>query len=375
MRRIELQGRIALGDAEATVGKLAVAPEYLEPLQVDLSNAVDVEIGAGPRIGNVFRRYAQRHLEIVVPFSLDEDWKHYFSKRWRLFSRSGLGLAIATHAAKIATVSGEVTKQFQECYLRDRGEVGQNLIVIKDIHAVTSMNVDDRDAFTATFFGYLPRVNVAPGVLNREDLAPLIDLCREAILNVRDHSFRKPLAADTRILSYFSLRYYQKIFRKSSSVGPFKQYLNRLEKGGKSDPETDSGYLEIVINDDGVGVAGRQSQTEDVYWGRKDEEEAALIDALRTGGSIKPIAMDSIVRGDPGYGFSVMANSLRKLCGFASLRTGRFLAYCDGTDITPLSTAFSISRSESSNQLGHLPGTLIQAVVPIRSPQSSLSLR
>jgi len=375
MRRIELKQRVTLQDAEATVTRLGAAPEDLGALVVDLSDAVDIEIGAGVRIGNALRRYASFGLEVFVPPYKNEGWDKYFSRHWSLLTRSGLGLAIATHATRIVASNNQVSDAFRKYYLDEYGETSQNLVIKKNIHEVVSINADDRDAFAMTFYSYLPKVNVHPGAFNRGDLATLIDLCREGVLNVRDHAFRKPLPSNTKILSYCSLRYYQDISGISAGMGPLAPYLDRLHKQHDEKRGGISGYLELIVNDDGVGVAGRQSQSQEIYWGPKGREEEVLLDALRKGASIKPVVMDAIVRGDPGYGFSIMADSLRRLNGFASLRTGRYLSVCDGTRRDPFSTAFSIAKGRSSMHLGYLPGTLIQALVPIRSPQGALELR
>lgn len=375
MRQVNLSGRITLEDAEAVVTQLSAAPENLQPLRLDLSDAIDVEVGAGPRIGNALRRYAPHGLEIVVPPSTEEAWRGYFSKYWSLFSRSGLGLAIATHAKKIITAPTEATVAFRDYFLAEGRLASQNLIVIRNIHSIPGVDAESPNTFTSSFYGYFPKLNIPSGAFPRESLTPLIDLCREAILNVRDHAFRKPLPSGTQILTYLSLRYYREIFRFSSDAGLLRQYLRRLRERAQPNSEESLGFLEIVVSDDGVGIAARQSQNEEIYWETKDNELMALMEALRTGGSIKPIAMDAIIRGDPGYGFSIMAEGLRKLRGFASLRTGRFLATCDGTRRDPLSGAFKIDKGRSSSQLGVLPGTLIQALVPIASPQEGLELR
>ena len=375
MQRIVLDGKITLQDAELTVTKLSAAPEYLEPVILDLKYASDIEIGAGPRIGNAIRRYASLNLDVVVPGPENGKWRGNSAVNWKLFSRSGLGMAIASHAKAIHTLKEYITDEFRNYYLREISNVGQNLVSIKDIHSIATMHAEDLDAFASLFYGYLPKVNVAASAFDHADLRSLVDLCREAILNTKDHACRKPLPTDTRILSYFSLRYYQDIPWISGAVGPFKQYLARLKPNSKPEEMLKNGYLEIIVNDDGVGIPARQSQTEEVYWESKGAEESALIKAMQTGVSIKPLAMDAIIRGDPGYGFSIMADCLRNLRAFASIRSGRYLMVCDGTRTDPFSRAFSINRGQSSSHLGYLPGTLIQAVIPIKSPQSTLGLR
>lgn len=371
MQRIDLDGSITTSGAERFVATVSGAPEYVQGLQLDLQRVSEISLGAGPRIGNALSRFEDVGLEVVIPEMGNGDWADYVSKQWKLFTRSGLGLAIATHASKVRFGEWEVTPDFKRHYGTAVG-VFQNSVTIGEVDSPSSINASDPNTFSFALTGFLPKVNVPSGAFPKEDFSPLVELCREAILNVRDHAFAG-MPPDRKRVAYLSLRFYRSLWTPEDDNDPLAPYLRRLWKSKSEVLQKTSGFLEIVVNDDGLGVAGRHSQDTNIYWKPIQSEHQIVLDALRAGGSIKPVAMDAVIRGDPGYGFSVMAESLRKLQGFALLRTGRVLAVCDGTRTDPLSRAFSIVSGQMG-RVNYLPGTLIQAVVPIRSPQSPLAL-
>ena len=91
-------------------------------------------------------------------------------------------------------------------------------------------------------------------------------------------------------------------------------------------------FVQVCVNDDGVGVAARQSQDLDIYQGPLEAEETAVRDALKTNSSVKLRAQDCRVRGISGFGYTYIESCLRSLRALAVLRTGRLLAFLDGTD-------------------------------------------
>lgn len=376
MIEIRLARRITVMDAESVVQKLAVAPEYLQSVRLDISATDSVEIGAGGRIGNALRRFQDVGIHVDVSMFDTLNPENYFSKNWGLFSRSGLGLALATHATTIATKFGDVTQLFKKRFLNKNLSIDQNLIVASNLHReMVAFEIENKTAFDAAFMSYFPKLNAPESAFDKTALSQLMELCREGIANLKDHSSKSPLPEGAGVLSYFSMGYHQNIFQVSDGVGPFKFYLRTLRAQKKELTRELLGFIEIVVSDDGVGIAARQSQDADIYWQSAEKEEEFLLKALTAGVSVKPISKDAIIRGDPGFGFNVMANELRKLKGFASIRSGRYLLVCDGTRMDPLSTAFKVAKGGASGQLSYLPGTIIQAVIPIFSPQHSFSLK
>ena len=96
-------------------------------------------------------------------------------------------------------------------------------------------------------------------------------------------------------------------------------------------------------------------------------ERTALEKAFSAGGSIKLTAKDSVIRGDPGYGYSNIVQSLRSLCAYSSVRTGRLLATFDGTTPPTAVSANTLFVQKGAVGQGYapIPGTIIQTLIPI----------
>ncbi|MGH8614034.1 MAG: hypothetical protein ACREYF_18905 [Gammaproteobacteria bacterium] len=362
VQEIKLSEVINVGRAEEIVAWLGQAPDPDRRVLLDLSQCRLIEVGAGVLLGNALRRHAQLQLlEVVVPPPGD------FSKSWfTAFSRSGLGLALASHARNIRTPMGvDVTESVVHYYESRFQQESQNVIVVRDLHRGYAINVNSIDHFTPRFHRWLPRVNVAPGTLDEGELATLVGLCFEAIQNVYDHADRAPLAQGCTIFSCFAMRYYRKISAPAKSGLPLRVYLERL-KSSISSEEQGPAFLELVVNDDGVGIAARQNQYAGVYWADFEAERFAVAEALKPGTSIKLQAADSPIRGDPGFGSVVVLKAIETLKAFAELRTGRVRAFMDGAD--PSAEGFELDQGAH----GYLPGTFFHIVVPLRQAQLKL---
>jgi hypothetical protein len=279
-----------------------------------------VNAGAGWRIGNALRRYAGNLLEVSVP-PFGGDW-------FRTFTRSGLGLAMAVHAGRIICDGDDVTQRVREMYLYDSIRFGQNAVFYSDLHRGLSVNPEREDLFRSVFLNSLRNVNVRPGDFERNRLQDVIKMTFEAIQNTYDHAMRKPLPEEARIVSYFLLGYYKTVAGHPDPTGRLKGYIDRLASSSRR-RRTD--FMQVCVNDDGVGIAARQAQDLSIYWGPKEVEERAVESALKSRSSVKLRAQDCRVRGTPGEGFTYIDSSLRALRAFAVLRTGRLQAVFDGT--------------------------------------------
>jgi hypothetical protein len=118
-------------------------------------------------------------------------------------------------------------------------------------------------------------------------------------------------------------------------------------------------YIEICVNDDGVGIAARQSQNSSIYWGPKAPEHQAVRDALTAHSSVKLRTQDCRVRGVPGQGYTYIDACLRALKGFAIIRTGRLMAVLDGTQ--EAGPGFELLAGSQ----GYMPGTALSVLIPI----------
>jgi hypothetical protein len=308
--------------------------------------------GAGSRLGNALRRYSGGPLHVEAPpFNDGKD-------RWfRSFTQSYLGDAIATHAAVIISDGADVTNQLRTYYSDRTQRQSQNSVVQGALHGGLTVDPEREDLFRDSFLRSLLRVNVRPTSFEREMFQAVVKLTFEAIQNVYDHAARLPLDDGASLISYFALRYYSKIDAgHPDATGSLRTYLEHLPSACTR-RRTD--FIEVTVNDDGVGIAARQSLNSDIYWGPKTDEESAFRDALTAGSSVKLRALDSRVRGKPGEGFTFIDSALYSLRAFATLRTGRLLAVLDGSnDERP---GFQLLPAE----LGYMPGTLLTVLIPI----------
>lgn len=348
--------------AEAALIQLGANVEPDENVTIDLSQCEFIDPSAGWRLSNSLRRHAQRGLlEVILP-----DRAQIAGEQWfKSFTRTGLGYAIAFHCSRVRSVSGgDITAELKEYYMRVDGKPSATHMLISGIRDRRPFNVDDFPQFNGKFRGLLSKLYAQTPKL--ASLHALSTFVFEAVQNIYDHSHAKPLPPGTPVFDYLCVNYYKDI-RNPPDVGRhLATYLKRLNE--VLPPERRSGFIEVVANDDGVGVAARQSQVSDIYW-RNDrrEEKAALIQALARGGSIKFITQDCPIRYDPGLGTYKILDALRKLSAFAFIRTGRLLAYFDGADVSQ--DAFGIVGED---ELGYMPGTALNVIVPIVDSQLRL---
>ena len=107
------------------------------------------------------------------------------------------------------------------------------------------------------------------------------------------------------------------------------------------------------------GLPAARRQTLEIYKGPLEEEQLVLRDALKTNSSVKLRSQDCRVRGVSGFGYTYIESCLRSLRALAVLRTGRTLAFLDGTDES--SRGFDLADAD----LGYMPGTTLDVLIPI----------
>jgi hypothetical protein len=348
--------------AEAALAQLGGEPEPKDSVTIDLSQCEFIDPSAGWRLANGLRRHASRGLlDVILPDRTQIAGEHWFKS----FTRTGLGYAIAFHCNRVRSALGEdITAEIKEYYMRVEGKPAATHILISGIRDKRPFNVDDFPQFNSKFCGLLSKLRAQTP--KSDSLHALSTFVFEAIQNIYDHSHAKPLPPKTPVFDYLCVNYYKNI-RNPPDVGRhLATYLKRLND--TLPQERRAGFMEVVVNDDGVGVAARQSQSPDIYWraGRSDEREA-LIRALAKGGSIKFITQDCPIRYDPGLGTYKIIDALRKLSAFAFIRTGRLLAYFDGGSNSQ--EAFDIVGED---ELGYMPGTALEVIIPIVDSQMRL---
>jgi hypothetical protein len=308
-----------------------------------------VNAGVGWRIGNALRRFSEAPLEAHVPPVGTGDW-------FRTFTRSGLGVAIAAHAGRVCCDGEDVTAKIQELYLSAPIRMDQNAVSFGDLHRGVGVNPEREDLFRDAFVTALRKVNVRPANFDRDRLRDVIKFTFEAIQNVYDHARRKPLPEGTKVVSYFLLGYYKSIAGHPDPTGRLRGYGERLlALTGRK--RTD--FVQVCVNDDGVGIAARQSQDAEIYREPIEKEESAVREALKAHSSVKLRAQDCRIRGTAGAGYTYIDSCLRALRALAVLRTGRLLAVLDGTN--DAEAGFALVNSS----LGYMPGTTLDVLIPI----------
>lgn len=351
---IEYKSGIAAEHAEQTVDRLASPEAQDRPIRLDFSRCRHVDASAGWRITNALRPHSAREAitAIVPPVASTKD----FQGRWFLtFTRSGLGQGLAARAATILSNGVDVTRLMRDYYLRPDHFEGRNFVTVHNLRSEGGFNVDDFDNFLPAFRRLLRFVNIDVAATRMTDVEALARPCFEAAQNVRDHSFKAPLKSAVPIIGHLSMQYYKVLSRAGGLPGDFKAYVDRTEAHLKS--RAGGGFVEIVVCDDGVGIAARQMLDPTIYAQPLETERRALIEAFSIGGSVKLRAHDTPVRGDPGYGFEYIIQSLCTLRAYATVRTGRLLALFDGT-----SGASEFKVEEAA--LGYLPGTALDIILP-----------
>jgi hypothetical protein len=355
---IPLDEAITLRHAEQVVLKLSESTFPSWRVHLDLSRCKHIELGAGQLLANALRPYGQDSLlEVIVPSRKTAD---DFSSFWFLnFTRSGLGHALATYASSIYSADGKDITNFVRSYYQESFRpLSNNLLLITGLDRRVTIDVNSFDSFLAQFREWLPRVNANAAGLRQDDIENTGQVCFESIQNVFDHASRSPLPMGTKILSCFAIRYYKKLTPPLEGSPSVRRYWKQL-RSLLADNEHYPGFIELVVNDDGVGVAARQMQDLKVYWASQELEMKALQLAFAPGGSVKLVTKDAPIRGDPGYGLTMLVSAIRNLKALGVLRTGRCLATLDGTSLNP--EGFELEP----HSLGCLPGTFLQVIVPL----------
>lgn len=329
-------------------------------IEVDLSGLEFVEIGAGWRLGNAISAWSRRGAVTVNVPSPEK-----FSDTWfKVFTRSGLGLALAAHELEVRCEGRDITAAVRDYYGGLAGVAkARNNVVIGDLDRRVELR--DPDVFAEEFSNLahyvgLDYVDSVP----KAQRIPFLSMIREAIANVYDHAYRRPCPGLRSRLAYASLRRYATL-TTAPGDGSMEQYLEAVQVPAERERV---GWIEIVVIDDGCGVATRQSQDPEICSGDPQAEDDALGEALTSGISAKPKTRDAPANGDPGYGFTYIADGLRRHQAYAELRTGRRLLTLDASG--PRCDGFVIREQI----LGWMPGTALHIVFPLNSQQLRIGI-
>ena len=353
--------------AEDAVAQLGGPDDSLQMARIDFSACQHIDATVGWRLGNAMRRHADASLlEVVLPDWDETDWRDTGQLWFRYFTRTGLGQAIAHHCDQVFRGEENVSERLREFYGGIGSEPRQNHFFSPGIRQRRPFNVDDFDDFLSHFGSAVQFVPLRGRTFTSEFLPQLGSLVFEAVQNVWDHSCGQPLPRDTRVFDYLCVNFFKTVSAAPDPSGRFAEFVKQVNSEFSASDKL-LGYVEVIVNDDGVGIAARQSLDQAIYWDDDpSREEHALLESLQRGKSVKFRSQDCPIRHDPGFGIAKIVNSLRDLRAFAVLRTGRRIAIHDSYDST--SDTFVLTN----DILGYLPGTTLDVIVPMPDPQRRL---
>lgn len=353
--------------AEDAVAQLGGPDESLQMTRIDFSGCQHIDASVGWRLGNALRRHAERSLlEIVLP-SWDETDSRDTGQLWfRYFTRTGLGQAIAHRCDRVLRGEENVAERLRAFYAGSGLKQRQNHFFSPGIRQNRPFNVDDFDDFLNHFQSAVQFVPVDGRTFASDFLTQLGSFVFEAVQNVWDHSCGKPLPQETDVFDYLCVNFFKTLSAAPDPSGKLAGFVKRINSEFSASEKL-LGFVEVIVNDDGVGIAARQSLDSLIYWDPDTyREQGAFLEAIKRGKSVKFKSQDCPIRRDPGYGISKIAKSLRDLRAFAVLRTGRRIAVHDPFDNT--SDGFVLTN----DILGYLPGTALDVLVPMPDPQRRL---
>lgn len=337
----------------------ALAESTARSITFDLSACRRVTGGAAWRIGNAMRRLSQ--CAVIIP----DDASPARSWEYLNLTRSGLGYSITRYASSIFTAGGvDVTDRLRTYYTGFGDQSGgNNAVGMYGLDYIVGL-IPSEDRFNVTMQRWLNQISPADyhEPVSSSDFGLL---CWEAVTNLMDHSMKSPLPANTSTLGSVSMRWYN-VNEVDRASGRQARWLSATRRN-HLDQQRLLGFIDVVVNDDGVGIAARQSQNSDIYWQDPAGERTAVLTAIADGSSIKLVSRDAPVRGRPGSGFTNIADSLAKLHAWAVLRTGRIQLDFDGSR---KAAAFELDPAIAP----YLPGTCLEVRIPVWSSQLLLPL-
>jgi hypothetical protein len=359
---------IDVTQAEALIRDMSAIPPGWSTPVIDLSACQYIHSGVGWRLANALSLFSHgSQVDVVVP--MDPTTSGYSGPWFRNFTRTGLGMAIAHYARDVYAGDRNIAEELRSYYagyLYEHAiQLSPNSLTVVGLDRA-HVNMNKKRAFIEQFQRWVWPVSHALRALNRDVFLHLASICFEAIENVRDHAFKHTEPPQRPGLSYFALRYHSKGLPERGAPGNTRRYVERVERRAGFSVR---GFIEVVINDAGIGIPARHSQDMKIYTEDPKVEAEVIIDALKPSTSIKHVVPDTHLDGevkDVGYGYPLMHVALKSLHAHAVLRTGRHLAVFDST------TYGAKSLVLDSQVYGYLPGTTLEILFPVPSLQNRL---
>lgn len=318
---------------------------------LDLSETRHVQPLAGARLAAAMKQLAHEHLIVTLPPDVN-------AQRYRVLYRSGLLAAIAAHASEVVG-EDRLLERVKEDPHSFPGTT--NLIVFN--------RVDDgglvvrKDRFASRLWTAMSHsLRRTEHALPKSTREALVEVGYEGIANIADHAYARPFENGEGRTAFCTLSWHQKISASADDRLGLASYIERArqEVGGQA-----VHWLLLVLVDDGNGIPARHVADPGIYTESIAAEESVLAQALETGSSVKLAAADAPLRGDPGWGLSLIADALIAARGYGCLRTGRHLVEVN---------AFSARQTWTlhPDPLPVLHGTVLEFVLPVEDPQGRL---
>lgn len=352
LQRLVHEARASLGVAEVEELLARAVERRHEPTawHLDLHATRHVQPLAGPRLAAIIRELSRCRLKVTLPARRE---------RYRVLYRSGLIAAVAAHAHEIV---GEDDPTLDALRANPFIEIrSPNLLLFNRVDEAAL--VPDKERFAARLWGALkkslPEFEIR---LEAKTRAAVSEAGYEAVANVVDHGYTRPFEGSDPRAAFVLISWQEEISVNSDDPLGLAAYVEQARERLRADGLR---WVMVTIVDDGNGIPARHSLDSEIYSAPLAEEEATLASALSPQGSVKLRARDAQLRGDPGWGLSLLADALKDASAYGCLRTGRQLIEAD-----PFAAADRwIMRPQV---LAPVRGTALQLVIPAEHPQLEL---
>lgn len=342
---------LEVGEVEGLLGVLEEQRDAPCAWHLDLSKTRHVQPLAGARLAVAIRQLAREHLSVTLPSNQN-------GQRFRVLYRTGLLAAIAAHADQIDGNDDLLTRVVADPKAYSGAT---NLIVFNRVDE--GGLVVRKDRFASRLWTEM--ASLLPGAqqgLPKNTQAALVEAGYEGVANIADHAYTKPFEGAPQRAALCMLSWHQKISASTDDRLGLSSYIKQARNELRAE---DMHWLVLALIDDGNGIPARHSLDPEIYADSLATEERVLATALETGASVKLAAADAPLRGDPGWGLSLIADALIAARGYGCIRSGRHLVELN---------AFGASQKWTlhPDPLAPLRGTVLELVLPVEDPQGRL---
>lgn len=323
-------------------------------VSIDVTRFVNTGFGSAARVGNGLETRRNDACRFLLPSVRRGD------QRYKDLISSGLLHTAMKHAAFTYERSGRPSDLFDKAEFSRRATDNESYFVVPQLRARTDLLLVGQDQCEEVLREFLGALGVGDYSTMDRIAGPVTKLIWEAIVNVIEHSAAAPHSRPQNVDGVLVLRLVERARLLHTEGEPededeFAAFWRETSAHPHGEPW---GYLEVLVNDNGNGIASRHSLS-DSFAMPFGEELAVVRDALRVGGTVKHRSKDCDVRMIPGFGLNHLAEALQHIGAAASLRTGRVGAVVSGSHSER--GGFSILDAEFAN----MRGTCFCVLIPL----------